>query len=47
MAVGAICTAIAASGSNPAISALIVMASATAIAQVAITVAVRADREHP
>ena len=45
MAVGAICTAIVATGSNPAIAALVVMVSATAIAQVAITVALRRDRD--
>jgi DHA1 family bicyclomycin/chloramphenicol resistance-like MFS transporter len=44
MAVGAICTTIAASGSNPAASALIVMVAATAIAQIAIIVALRCDR---
>ena len=44
MAIGAACTALAALGSDPARSALIVMVAATALAQVAFTVAWRSGR---
>lgn len=47
MAVGAGCTALAAVGRDPALSALIVMVAATAISQVAFTVALRRDRGEP
>jgi len=44
MAVGAACTATAALGRNPALSALSVMVVATTLAQIAFTVALRSER---
>lgn len=44
MAIGAICTAAAATGRDPALSATIVMVVATALAQVAFTVALASER---
>jgi DHA1 family bicyclomycin/chloramphenicol resistance-like MFS transporter len=45
MAIGAACTALAAVGHDPALSALTVMVVATAFAQVAFTVALRGERK--
>jgi MFS transporter, DHA1 family, multidrug resistance protein len=44
MGIGAICTALAALGQDPALSALTVMVTATALSQVAFTVALRSER---
>ncbi|MFD1579834.1 Bcr/CflA family efflux MFS transporter [Ramlibacter ginsenosidimutans] len=47
MGIGAICTALAALGHDPALSALTVMVTATALSQVAFTVALRSERLAP
>jgi DHA1 family bicyclomycin/chloramphenicol resistance-like MFS transporter len=44
MGIGALCTALAALGKDPALSAVIVMAAATGLAQIAFTVALRNER---
>ena len=44
MAIGTACTALAATGRDPALSALVAMVAATTIAQVAFTVALRGER---
>lgn len=46
MAIGAACTALAAVGRDPALSALIVMVVATAVSQVAFTVALKRERSE-
>ena len=45
MTIGAICTAAAATGHDPALSATIVMVVATALAQIAFTVALGSERK--